>query len=82
MESNIHKGSGLNNVSETWDRNERKRENDSNPGREERVTGDTPAANDLERAIKREAADYDKDDKEDRILGGERASVNDEASDQ
>ena len=73
MAKEIHKGSELRNVSETWDENERKREAGNAPIHEEVGTG-----NSLEEVIKEEAAEYDQENKENRLLGGERASVNDD----
>lgn len=78
MAKNVHKGTELNNVSETWDENERKRGGDNDASSESLAASDTPAANDLDKLIKEEAAEYDNDNKENRLLGGERASVNDD----
>ena len=75
-----HKGSELNNVSETWKENERKRQqgedNDLSgaPGRADTVS------NDLQQTIHEEAAEYDRANKEDRLLDGERATLRDEES--
>ena len=71
----IHKGSELNNVNETWKQNEQGRKAE-NTGAEN--TGDATAVNnDLQQTIEEEAAEYDSADKEERLLDGERASVND-----
>jgi hypothetical protein len=80
MAKGIHKSTELHNVSETWDQNERLRA--TNGGQDDdAVTGsELPAGNSLEQAIKEEAAEYDNDNKENRVLGGDRASVNDDAS--
>ncbi|HEY1113927.1 MAG TPA: hypothetical protein VGE66_10205 [Chitinophagaceae bacterium] len=78
MAKGIHKGSELRNVSETWDENERKRAGSHAPGRDDPASDDTAGGNDLQQVIKDEAAEYDQDHKEDRLLGGERASVNDD----
>ena len=72
-----NKGSELNNVNETWNRNERLRQQG------ERAPGDsTPAGasgipDDLTRTIQREAAEYDNADKDDRLLDGDRATISD-----
>jgi hypothetical protein len=80
MAKSTHKGSELSNVSETWDQNERKRDERAGPEREaEPVSSDAIPGNDLERAIKEEAAEYDNENKENRLLGGERATLNDDA---
>ena len=78
MAKGIHKGSELNNVSETWDQNERQRESGNAPRRED--TDEVSGGNDLEQVIKEEAAEYDNVNKEDRLLSGERASINDDTS--
>ena len=70
----IHKGTELNNVKETWDQNERNRESGNAPGTERGAGTD----NDLQRVIQEEAAEYDNANKEERILGGERATVRDD----
>lgn len=68
MSENIHKGTELNNVKETWNQNEK-----------DRVDKKTPPATDenLKRAIEKESSEYDKANKEERLLSGDRASVND-----
>lgn len=77
MESSTHKGSELNNVSETWDKNERLREK-RNGGTEGNTFDEQAPENELEQLIKQEASEYDNENKENRILGGDRATVNDE----
>ena len=72
----VHKGTELNNIKETWDQNERERGND-NPGTENTSDAATEGS-DLQRSIQEEAAEYDNVNKEERILGGERATVNDD----
>jgi len=79
MAKSTHKGTELNNVSETWDQNERQRESGSEPNRESIAPTEAAGESDLDRVIKEEAAEYDNVNKEDRILGGERASLNDDA---
>lgn len=75
MEKN--KGSELNNVRETWDRNEQENK------RNEAADSSNAAANkNLDKVIKEEAAEYDEADKEERLLGGERATVRDDTSDE
>lgn len=70
MAKSIHKGTELNNVRETWEQNER-----------ERAGGDDAISNvsdDLDEVIKEEAAEYDNDNKENRLLSGDRATINDD----
>ena len=70
----IHKGTELNNVNETWKRNEELRQRED----VNRInTAGTPDS--LDRTIREEAAEYDRADKEERLLDGDRASVNDTA---
>jgi hypothetical protein len=71
MPKNIHKGTELNNVRETWDQNER----------EQVKTGAPTTDENLERLIEEEASEYDEANKEERLLGGERASINDDDAD-
>lgn len=78
MAKQIHKGSELINVSETWEENERKRQEGSLPAREEPVSADT-GNTELDRVVREEAAAYDQENKEDKLLGGDRATVNDDA---
>lgn len=78
MENNTNKGSELNNVSETWDKNERLREKENLAGTEGNTTGEEAPQSELEQLIKQEASEYDNENKENRILGGDRATVNDE----
>lgn len=71
MAKGIHKGTELNNVKETWEKNER--QNIS--------TEDSTALNqNLEETIKKEASEYEEANKEERLLSGDRASVDDDAS--
>jgi hypothetical protein len=76
----IHKGTELNNVNETWKQNERNRDNQE-PAGNERSGEPATVGNDLEETIKEEAAEYDRADKEERILDGERATVRDGRND-
>lgn len=74
--ANNHNGTELNNVKETWEYNERERAN----GRSEDTTGANDAASPatpLDQIIREEARAYDTDNKEDRLLGGDWATVND-----
>ena len=68
MPRNIHKGKELNNVKETWEQNERDHVN----------TSGTPVDENLERTIEKEASEYDNANKEERLLGGDRATVDDD----
>jgi rubrerythrin len=71
MSKSIHKGSEFNNIKETWKENEKE---------QEQVSTNTPSTTDenLERVIEEESSEYDNANKEERLLGGDRASVNDE----
>lgn len=73
MAKGIHKGTELNNVQETWNENERRR------AAGEDIGGPTGSDDGLQRVIQEEAAQYDRDNKSDRVLGGERATLNDDA---
>jgi hypothetical protein len=69
-----HKGTELNNVRETWQQNEQAGE----PARNTDNDKPTTVSNDLQQTIKEEAAAYDNANKEDRILDGDRATVNED----
>jgi hypothetical protein len=69
MPKNIHKGTELNNVKETWEQNEKERANTNAP---------SSAAENLEKIIEKESSEYDNVNKEERLLTGDRASVKDE----
>ena len=72
MPKNIHKGTELNNVRETWEHNEKERSDRTRPaGTDEN----------LDRIVKEEAAEYENANKEERLLSGERASVSDDQED-
>jgi hypothetical protein len=70
MSKSIHKGTELNNIRETWEQNEKEQTKTNGP-----VTGNES----LEKKIEKEAREYDDANKGDRLLGGERASVNDDS---
>lgn len=72
-----HKGSEFNNVSETWDQNERKRNSRNGPNNDTGADETAPAAG-LEQVIRREATEYDRENPEERTLSGERATSNDD----
>jgi len=74
----IHKGTELNNVNETWNQNERLRANSNAPGTENTAGSPANESEELKQAIKEEAAEYDRANKEERLLHGERATVNDD----
>ncbi|MDB5250427.1 MAG: hypothetical protein JWQ40_4821 [Segetibacter sp.] len=78
MENSIHKGTEFKNVIETWDQNEKKKEEGSLAGTEGNTTDEAPAVNELDQLIKQEATEYDNENKENRILSGERATINDD----
>lgn len=69
MPTNIHKGTELNNVRETWEKNER-----------EHMNANAPSSKDekLQKVIEEEATEYDDANKEERLLSGDRASLDDE----
>jgi len=69
MPKNIHKGTELNNVRETWEQNEKENE---------KTNSSSTTDKNLERTIKEEASEYDHANKEERTLGGERACVSDD----
>lgn len=75
MEINNHPGSELNNVQETWNENEKRREEERGAG--DNMQEETILSTPLERIIQQEANEYDNENKEERLLGGDRASVND-----
>jgi hypothetical protein len=81
MENSIHKGTELNNVRETWEQNERLREKGNVTGTEGNTSNEAAPRNELEQLIKQEASEYDNENKENRVLGGDRATVNDEPGD-
>ncbi|TKK71806.1 hypothetical protein FC093_01950 [Ilyomonas limi] len=80
MENNPHKGTELNNVQETWNENEKRREEES--GTSDMPQEETAPATTLDKLIQQEAHEYDNDNKENRLLGGDRASVNDVEGDE
>ena len=86
MENTHHKSSEFKNVTDTWDENERKLQeeklrNENLPAMELKVPDDAPSGDELENIVKTESIEYDHSNKEERILGGERASVNDDDKD-
>lgn len=70
MPKNIHKGTELNNVRETWEQNEKEKVNAGRP---------TTTDENLERIIEEEALEYDNANKEERLLDGDRASVSEKS---
>jgi hypothetical protein len=73
MAKGMQRRSGLRNVSETWDQNERKRSSGDAPEPDE----PTAVGEDLQQVIQEEAAEYDNANKEERVLGGDRATLSD-----
>ena len=71
MENNMHKGSEFKNITDTWDENEKKRTD------KDRASEDVPATG-LDQVIKQEAAAYDNENKEEQLLQGDRATINDD----
>ena len=76
MSNNIHKGTELNNVKETWRQNEK----EQSEKEQSNTNNPSSAGETLDRTIKKEASEYDRADKEERLLTGDRASVNDEGA--
>ncbi len=74
MAKGIHKGTEYDNINETWNQNESRRER----GEDIAASGTTQSDSDLQKVIQEEAAEYDNSNKEERILGGDRATVNDD----
>ena len=86
MENTNNKSSEFKNVTETWDENERKLNEEklrqeNLPAMELKIPDDAPSMDELEKIVKTESIEYDHSDKEERILGGDRASVNDDDKD-
>ena len=79
MKNNIHKGSELNNIKETWDQNEKDLQNQDPTRIEEYSPEAINTPDDFEQLVKKEADEYDHMDKEEKLLTGERASLNDES---
>ncbi len=77
MEPNNHNGTELNNVQETWNQNERLRANEGASETNNNTPEAAAPATELDRIIKEEASEYDNENRENRLLGGDRASVND-----
>lgn len=67
---NNHNGSEFKNIVDTWEENEKRRAASNTPE-------DDAPKNDLEQLIKQEASEYDNENKENRVLAGDRATVND-----
>ncbi len=81
MENSNQKGTEFTNVIETWEQNEKKRRSAGNTsGIEKNTVDEAPAGNELEQLIKQEATEYDTENKENRILSGDRATINDDAN--
>lgn len=78
MAKNIHKGTELSNVSETWEQNERNRQTGSALERINTTVPEEPSGNRLDLVIREEAAEYDAGNKEERLLSGDRATLNDD----
>lgn len=76
MAKSTGKGTGLSNVQETWDENEKRGAEPVNPDSAGRPSS---VSDDLQKTIEEEAAAYDNSNSEDRLLGGDRASVDDES---
>lgn len=77
MAKGIHKGTEFNNIQETWNQNERTGAGTDIPDQPVSTTANT-GRSDLDRVIEEEATEYDTTNKEDQLLSGDRASVNDD----
>jgi len=75
MAKGVHKGTEFNNINETWNQNERNRAEGDAAGLENNAATNR---DNLEQTIREEAAEYDNADKEERLLGGDRATLNDD----
>ena len=75
MENENHRGSEYNNIIETWEKNEK---NKPDLRTDNTTVNETPEENTLEQTIKKEATEYDNVNKEERVLGGDRATLNDD----
>jgi hypothetical protein len=78
MAKSIHKGTEFNNVKETWNQNERLSSGSDAPGQPISAPSGNTGRDDLDRVIEEEAIEYDTTNKEDQLLSGDRASVNDD----
>ena len=78
MENNNQTGSEYNNIIETWEQNEKRKENEDSNKTKDTTANEALSTNHLEQTIKNEAAEYDNVNKEDRVLGGDRATVRDD----
>ena len=77
MAKDMHKGTELSNITKTWDENERARQNEQGAAPGEPLPAAT-GNEDLDQVIRQEASEYDHANKEERLLDGERATVNDQ----
>lgn len=66
-----NEGNEFNNIRETWNKNEKRRPNTGTP---------STTSEKLERTIEEEASEYENANKEERLLSGDRASVDDESA--
>jgi hypothetical protein len=78
MAKGIHKGTEFNNINETWNQNERNRAEGNAPKQDINTEQSNTGREDLDQVIKEEASEYDHSNSEERLLGGERATLNDE----
>ncbi|MCW3112597.1 MAG: hypothetical protein JWR18_993 [Segetibacter sp.] len=76
--STEHKGTEFNNIIETWEQNERDRESGKIAGKDDVAAKEPASSSDLEQVIKQEATEYDNENKENQLLSGDRATVNDD----
>lgn len=77
MAKQINKGLDFNNVNETWNKNEQNRPV-GNPQQTSTERSESTGRADLDRVIKKEAKEYDTTNKEDQLLSGDRATINDD----
>jgi hypothetical protein len=78
MAKSIHKGSEFNNIQETWNQNERNNADSNATNQPVSAPASNTGREDLDRLIEEEATEYDTTNKEDQLLSGDRASVNDD----
>jgi hypothetical protein len=78
MENTHHKGSELKNVTDTWAENERILREENQLKEEIKIPDEAPSGDELENIVRMESNEYDHSNKEDRLLGGERATMNDD----
>jgi hypothetical protein len=82
MAKGIRKGTELNNISETWEQNERNLQGDNSSGEDDTATSAATGNEDLNKIIKEEAREYDNENKQHNTLDGERATVSGDSTEE